>query len=164
MVRGRYRYSLTRWWVRPVSGIIPFMNHRVVWVMLNPSTADALVDDPTIRRVRSFSESWNFCSFEVVNLFAYRTPSPAHLWKRRCNIVGLLNRDYIRQAVFNADRVIVAWGAGGGGGERMNVAVADMKDLARSTGTKLWCLGTTKNNGPRHPLYLRADTQLERWA
>ncbi len=156
VVRGRYRYSLTRWWP-PSFG----MASRVAWVMLNPSTADALEDDPTIRRVRSFSESAGHSSFEVVNLFAYRTPSPSHLWSRKVPIVGRQNRDYLRQAIQNADRVIVAWGAAEN--RRMAFHVDALCNLFRSAGVRPWCLGKCRSGAPKHPLYLAAATPLERW-
>jgi hypothetical protein len=80
--------------------------------MLNPSTADASVDDPTIRRCTGFSEAWGFDSLTVVNLFAFRSPHPEDLAKVD-DPVGPVNDLAIREAVFGASRVVVAWGAVG---------------------------------------------------
>lgn len=157
VIRGRYRYSLTRWW-EPEPGRQP---GRVAWVMLNPSTADALEDDPTVRRVRGFSEAWGFSEFEVVNLFAYRSSSPAHLWERRCDIVGPQNGDYLRAAVNRASRVVVAWGTGAGGD--LGPRVATLVGMMRPHGVRAMCLGLNRDGSPKHPLYLRADTVPQPW-
>jgi len=79
--------------------------------MLNPSVADASADDPTIRRVRGFSESWGFGGFTVVNLFAEIQTNPA-MMGQTCDPVGPENDDYIAQAAEGAKRIVCAWGAG----------------------------------------------------
>ncbi len=90
---GAYRYSLWREWDsrRPI----------VAFVMLNPSTADAAKDDPTIRRCASFARSWGYGSLEVVNLFAYRASEPKRL-RQTPDPIGPANDDYLVDA---ADRV-----------------------------------------------------------
>ncbi len=158
VVRGRYRYSLTRWW-EPARGTVA---SRVLWIMLNPSRADALLSDPTIGRVRAFSEAWGFTSFEVGNLFAYRTPSPAHLWKRRCDIVGPWNEDYLRAAVSNAHLIVVAWGAAAD--PRVEGRVEVIRSITRPHGRRVMCLGQNQGGGPKHPLYLAASTELREFA
>lgn len=162
VIVGRYRYSLTRWWEGDTNKAL---RSRVAWVMLNPSKADALEDDPTIGRVTGFSKAWGHTSFEVVNPFAYRTPDPEHLWSRRCDIVGRMNDAYIRQAIHNADRVVVAWGTGGAKADRAVMAerVAQVVAMMRPHGIRAQCLGTNQDGSPKHPLYLRADTKLEPW-
>ncbi len=159
VIRGRYRYSLTRWW-EPEPGREPA---RVAWIMLNPSTANASIDDPTIRRVRAFSRDWGYNTVEVVNLFAYRTPSPEHLWERTCDIEGSQNRDYLRAAILSADRVVAAWGAAEN--DRVTQAIVGLKAALASAppARRPWCLGTTANGGPKHPLYLKADTPVVKW-
>ncbi len=150
---GRYRYSFTRWWG---SGL------RVAWVMLSPSKANAWGGARLLSRVQGFTEAWGFSSFEVVNLFAYRTPSPAHLWERRCDIVGPRNDDYLRQAIVNADRVVVAWG--GAKDRRIGDRVAQVVAMMRPFGVRAYTLGANQDGSPKHPLYQKAGTKLEPWA
>jgi len=152
---GRFRYSLTRWWEGP--------GGKVVWVMLNPSTADEIEDDPTIRRVHAFTKVWGFSSFEVVNLFARRTKDPAHLFSLKTDIVGAFNRDYLGAAIRGADRVVVAWGAADD--PRVEERVEAVKAIVRSAPiqSRPRCLGLNKNGSPKHPLYLKADTLLDWW-
>lgn len=158
VIRWRYRYSLTRWWEGDTT---PALRSRCVWIMLNPQD-----DDATIGRVASFSRAWGHTSFEVVNLFAYRTSSPSHLWERRCDIVGPQNDDYLRAAVSSGARIVAAWGTGGVSpssidGERLRVAVYHLKAMCIPHGRRVWCLGTNQGGSPKHPLYLRASTKLE---
>jgi hypothetical protein len=144
VVDGPYRYSLWREWDpdRP----------RLLWVLLNPSTADANREDPTLRRCLAFSRTWSFGSLEIVNLYAWRSPTPEDLTRVE-NPVGDQNDRYIQEAVQRAAKIVVAWGAYKAlhGRDR---AVIDL--LAQP----LWCLGKTRDGNPRHPLYLKADTPL----
>ncbi len=143
---GRYRYRLDRIWSdRP----------RIVFVGLNPSTADAHVDDPTLRRCISFATSWGYGALSVVNLFALRSPRPADLL-RESDPVGPRNDVFIEEAMAGADRVWVGWGNHGrlnGRGEAFTSRLA----------VEVWCVGKTRHGQPRHPLYVRGDTLLERY-
>lgn len=152
----RYRLSLTRMW-----GEGP----RVLWVLLNPSAADAFEDDPTVARCTDFARRWGFGALEAVNLFALVTPSPAVLRadprpvgpaNRPANGAanGAANDAAIDAAIARADLVVAAWGAGHGG-------LLDRAEVVRARlpeGTR--CLGVTRSGDPRHPLYLRHDTAL----
>jgi hypothetical protein len=140
---GRYRYGLVRTWAR---------GRRVAFVMLNPSTADAARDDPTIRRCVGFARAWGFGSLEVVNLFALRTPQPRDL-VGAADPVGPENGRHVARALGRADLVVAAWGG---------AALARASDpLGRYAGVAtLRCLGRTRSGAPRHPLYLRASTRL----
>lgn len=138
---GTYRYTLTREW-EPSLG-------RACFIMLNPSTADATKDDPTIRRCIAFARTWGYGGLEVVNLFAYRATSPADLWPL-ADPVGTENDAHIADAVRRCHIVVAAWGVHGEyRGRGAEVA-------SRVLG--LMCLGTTKGGHPRHPLYVRGDT------
>lgn len=154
---GLYRYSLTRIWGD---------GQRVCWVMLNPSTADAEQDDPTIRRCISFSQRLRAGMIEVVNLYAYRSPNPRDLvdsLHAGINIVGPDNDMYIRQAVGLADRTIVAWGASAPKGLR-GIRVGQRVELvSQAVCGVAFCLGFTSNGQPRHPLYVKGDTPLRAW-
>jgi hypothetical protein len=143
---GIYRYSLTRTWGD--SG------RHAVWLMLNPSTADALANDPTIRRCIGFSKSWGADGLSVVNMFALRATDPAELG-RHPEPIGVENDGFIRGAIGPCSLVIAAWGA-------QRIATERGAALRRSLTRRadVMCLGTTKDGHPRHPLYVCADQPL----
>ncbi len=175
---GIFRYRLTRIW-----------NHtnarRVVFVMLNPSTADADVDDPTIRKCMGFARVWGqqkwiqqiggFGGISVVNLFAFRATDPKALLSAGIDPIGPDNDDYIRREVFAAGAagsiVVCAWGAARAAGLKDNPAAycprsrADsVSEIIRRHGdlSRTFMIGPpTKNGHPRHPLYLPYSTLLE---
>lgn len=140
---GRYRYMLERRW----SDAAP-----VTFIMLNPSTADADIDDPTIRRCMGFARAWNAGGIVVANLFALRSTDPAALAKDEAPI-GPQNDEAICRAVLAASRTIAAWGAHAFA-ERRAATVKRM--IAQSLTRPLDCLGKTKSGHPRHPLYVPA--------
>ena len=143
---GRYRYSLTRRWSDGA---------RVVWVMLNPSTADARVDDPTLRRCLAISMRYGFGSLEVVNLFALRSSDPRALgWVD--DPVGPRADVALARAVRRADAAVAAWGVPPRGWEARTTKVQAM--LPRD----VLALGLTADGHPRHPLYVRRDAPLVR--
>lgn len=147
---GIYRYELRRTWGHEEGPL-------VCWVMLNPSTADADVDDPTIRRCVGFSQRWGCERLVVVNLFALRATDPKALM-RFPDPVGPENDDAIAAAADEAERVVVAWGAHG---TYRNRAAEVTNRLAGIHNMRLHCLGQTKQGAPRHPLYVRGDQSLE---
>ncbi|MCX4885927.1 DUF1643 domain-containing protein [Streptomyces sp. NBC_00847] len=143
-----YRYLLTRIW----DPMVP----PVVFLMLNPSTADAFEDDSTIRRCTGFAKREGAGGLIVVNLFGLRSTDPRAL-RHHPDPVGPLNDVFIRQATSGAHTVVAAWGAGGvehGRGPR----VAETLTARR---VPLQCLGRTSTGQPRHPLYLPGAAVLE---
>ena len=150
---GVYRYRLTRRW-----GFGP----TALFIMLNPSTADAMQDDPTIRRCRGYVKTWGMNAVEVVYLYAYRATKPADLPRERA-AVGPENDRHIRAALRDVwitnGVAVAAWGAHGKADR-----VAEVVDLAHSGRIPLLALGTTKGGHPRHPLYVKGDTALSPWA
>jgi hypothetical protein len=146
-----YRYRLTRTWnqERPL----------VTWIMLNPSTADAFSDDPTIRRCTAFSRAIAAGGMTIVNLFAYRATQPSGL-RRTADPVGALNDHYIREACHPTAVIVAAWGAHGVLGGRAETVTT----MLRSAGVQLSCLGTTRDGHPRHPLYVPGSAPLEPYA
>lgn len=154
---GLHRYTLHRWWD---SGRGP----RLTFVMLNPSTADAEQDDPTIRRCVSFTRSLGgFGGIRVLNLYAYRATSPADLWRAAADGVditgGPRNDDLLREVAHpgcRGETIIAAWGAH---------ARRDRVDqvLAMPGWDRALALGVTKAGAPRHPLYLPATAQPAPW-
>lgn len=152
---GVYRYSLRRQWQggEPVD----------LWIMLNPSTADATKDDPTIRRCVAFSKSWGSCGLVVVNLYGFRATDPDAMWAARSrgvDIIGPETDAWIRAHAETTayGRTVCAWGAHGDPERAAHVAA-----LIRDAGRTPCALGVTKSGQPRHPLYLRRDAQPEPW-
>ena len=153
-----YRYTLTREW-RGGAG-------TVCWVMLNPSTADDTVDDPTIRRVIRFSTDNGFRRLVVVNLFAARSTDPAELVDMAgagCDPRGPDNNEALRAAISQSLRVIYAWGASIPRPlDRLATEqIAHVSNLTYGYGLRPGCLGVTKHGHPRHPLYVAAATPLQ---
>lgn len=142
---GRHRYRLSRCW----DASLP----TVCFVMLNPSTADAFQDDPTIRRCIGFARAWGYGELQVVNLHSLRTPSPAAL-KKAAQRNGLDHDAHLFEAAAAAGRVVVAWG---NHGDRARVAA--VLPRLRAAAGPVQCLGQTKAGAPRHPLYVPAVTQ-----
>ncbi|SMG09693.1 hypothetical protein SAMN06265784_101339 [Paraburkholderia susongensis] len=129
-----------------------------LFVMLNPSTADADLDDPTIRRCRRFVRLWGCRGLVVANLYALRSTDPAMLWKVD-DPVGPDNDSILFNLARQYGEVICAWGANAQS-ERVDRVVG----MFREAGAKLLCLGTTRRGAPRHPLYVSSSTQLTEWS
>lgn len=148
---GRFRWSLSRTWDAATDPL--------VWLMLNPSTADAEQDDPTIRRCIGFARDRGYGGIVVVNLFAYRATEPIDLVDAlRAGWIDALDFDLNRASVGAAASmrdVVAAWGAHPIA--RQVRHGIDVRDVARN----VWCLGRTKDGYPRHPLYVKADTPFE---
>jgi hypothetical protein len=141
---GRYRYTLRR-----KLGGRP--GRAVCFVMLNPSSADAEKDDPTIRKCLGFARRWGCAELVVVNLFAFRATRPRDL-RAAADPVGRANRRHVRSAVGRAKGglVVCAWGTHGAW-RGQDVAV---RGWIREAGAAPVCLGQTKSGQPRHPLYV----------
>jgi hypothetical protein len=138
----RYRYSLTRHWAE---------GPTVAWVMLNPSTADARQDDPTIRRCIAFSRAWGFGALEVVNLFGLRSPHPRDLVASD-EPVGPGSDRALRAALREAEVVVAAWG-------NLSGALRGRDELVQTwLPADTACLGVTRQGAPRHPLYVAGAT------
>lgn len=146
----RYRYSLTRRWSD---------GPQVAFVGLNPSTADASLDDPTIRRCVRFAQDWDFGALVMVNLYAWRATQPNEL-RGAQHPEGVRNNAALRRAFTRSQQVILAWGVHGARDGRAGAFL----DLWTPTfGEKFYHLGLTKAGHPKHPLYLRADTVPAPW-
>ena len=144
---GDYRYRLDRRWNRD--------GDRITFILLNPSTADAFKDDPTIRRCVGFAQGWNAGTVTVVNLFAYRSTIPEQLY-RACDPVGEDNDQHIREAVTDVSCVVAAWGNHGAFKGRCEEVIESM----RIADVKLHCFGLNKTGQPKHPLYLAEFSHL----
>ena len=145
---GRYRYTLTR--------TLRFGERTCVFVMLNPSTADAQLDDPTIRRCIGFAKAWDMHRLVVVNLFAWRATSPNDM-KAANEPVGCDNHYWLSSVVPSADCVVCAWGKHGRWRGR------DRQFLNLFPDRVFHVLGLNNDGSPKHPLYVRGDTQPQEW-
>lgn len=144
---GLYRFKLTRYW-GPEAYTAQLTVKRACFVMLNPSTADAIEDDPTIRRCVGFATREGCLGLVVFNLCSYRSKDPKVL--KHVAVADPVNDYWLREAG-GYDLVVAAWGARGGRWDRAALPLL---------GTNVMCLGTTKAGFPKHPLYLAADTPL----
>ncbi len=153
---GTWRYLLTRQWASEGTTL------RVV--MLNPSTADAVQLDPTVRRCVGFARSWGHARLVVLNAYALRSTDPRGLWTHPEPVgEGIANDLHIRaQAQLAAAEgipLLAAWGV-----HAQPERVARIVELVEGAGAHLVCLGTTKEGAPRHPLYVAASTRPEAWS
>lgn len=139
---GTYRYALWREWDDGAP--------TVLFIALNPSTADHRRDDPTIRRCMGFARNWGFGRLVVANLFAYRTSEPARLRLADAPI-GPRNDRWLARLASDASLVLAAWGVHGD--------YLGRAEQVRSRQPGLHCLGTTTGGSPRHPLYVRRDAR-----
>lgn len=142
---GIYRYLLWRHWGAAA---------KLVFVMLNPSTADAQSDDATLRRCIGFAQDWGYGSLEVVNLFAFRATSPQQL-RDAADPIGADCDRYLLAATASAEQIVVAWGNGGRLHQRDRAVLELLAPYV-----PLYCLGLNQAGQPRHPLYLRKDVNL----
>ncbi len=140
---GTYRYWLFRLWDQSLP--------HVCFCMLNPSTADATADDPTIRRCIGFAKSWGCGSLSIVNLFAYRSKCPKEL-KLVPDPIGLYNFHFIQMTSQQAAITVAAWGMHGGQLHQDKLVLSMLKNPQ--------CLGLTAAGHPKHPLYVPGNTQL----
>ena len=145
----RYRYLLTR--------RTGFGEKAVNFIMLNPSTDDAVKNDPTIRRCIGFANSWGCGWLHVTNLSPLRAtdprtllaagPEPEDVWNR--------NLDHNMESAGSSDLVVAAWGVHGEAEGRAERVLATLRDAGR----EVCCLGTTRQGNPLHPLYVPAVTK-----
>ena len=133
---GQYRYRLWRTWdaSKPIVGFI----------MLNPSTADAEQDDPTIRRCIGFAKSWGYGGLEVGNVYAYRATDPRELLKV-ADPYGPVNLEHLFNIRDRCELLVAAWGA--------RCDPGDGREMIRSL-RGMRAFGFTANGSPKHPLYL----------
>ncbi|MEL6450460.1 MAG: DUF1643 domain-containing protein [Pseudomonadota bacterium] len=146
----RYRYSLTRVW--------DAHGTRVNFVMLNPSTATEVQNDPTVERCERRARALGFGSFAVTNIFAWRDTDPRAM-RAATDPVGPGNDAAIDDRARWADTVIAAWGTHGAHLDRG----AQVAGLLRHTDRPLFHLGLSKAGHPKHPLYLPYTQQPEPW-
>lgn len=145
----RYRYTLEH----DIDLLFVGEPRRVMWIGLNPSTADENKLDPTLRRVRKFSAAWGFTSFVITNLFSFRATAPDDM-KAEADPVGPDNDHWLEVTAMACEKVVACWGTHGQHVGR-EVAVMNLLGVER-----LSCLALNAGGSPKHPLYVAGDTAL----
>ena len=143
----KYRYALSRTW----NG----KKKTILFIGLNPSTADEKIDDPTIRRCINYAQNWGYGSLLMINLFAYRATMPTEL-KNVKNPIGNDNDLHIIELLKKVDLVVAAWGNEGSHLNRDK----EVKKLIPN----LKCLKINKSGQPAHPLYQKKDLKLIKYS
>jgi hypothetical protein len=147
----RYRYALTRVW--------KFEASRLVFVMLNPSTATEVQNDPTVERCERRARTLGFGSLQVTNIFAWRDTDPKKMRTAK-DPIGPNNDKTIMEACSWGDQIIAAWGTHGA---HLNRGV-QVKQILRSSDKPVFHLGISKGGHPKHPLYIAYSQKPEKWA
>ncbi len=147
---GLYRWSLTRDWTLPTMPPRP-----ILWIGMNPSTADAKFDDPTCRREINFSRSWGFTKYLKGNMLGYRSTDPNSLPFDPSEAEGLENRKYLLSMARQVEAIVLCYGnLPSRYHEKIIETVAELRRLPAD----LLCLGKNRNGSAKHPLYLSAKT------
>ncbi|RMD47648.1 MAG: DUF1643 domain-containing protein [Alphaproteobacteria bacterium] len=147
----RYRYVLTRVWAPE--------GRRALFIMLNPSTATEVQNDPTVERCERRARALGFGAFRVCNIFAWRATDPRAM-RAAPDPVGPLNDAAILAGCDWADMVVCAWGTHGA---HLNRG-PEVERLLRAAGVRMHHLGLTRDGHPRHPLYIGYSVQPMPWS
>ena len=143
----KYRYALSRTW----NG----KKKTILFIGLNPSTANEKIDDPTIRRCINYAQNWGYGCLLMVNLFAYRTTMPSEL-KNVKNPIGNDNDLHIIELSKKADIAVAAWGNEG--------SLLSRDKEVKKILPNLMCLKINKSGQPAHPLYQKKDLKLIKYS
>jgi hypothetical protein len=146
----KYRYKLWRIWDES--------KPSVMFMMCNPSTADAQIDDPTIRRCIGFAESWGFGGLYVGNLFAFRSKNPKDLLNT-AHPVGEYNAQHIYQMLEKCSMIVTAWG----NAKIVYKIVKKNPNYKPLNGIKAYYIDLSKDGTPKHPLYLKGDLEPKQY-
>ncbi len=146
-----FRYSLTRIWDPE--------GRRAAFIMLNPSTATEVQNDPTVERCERRARALGFGAFSVTNIFAWRDTDPRKMRAAK-DPVGPENNQAISEACDWADTIVAAWGTHG---EHLKRG-SEVEALLRKTGLPIYHLGLSKAGHPKHPLYIAYAQKPLLWA
>jgi len=148
---GKYRYRLER--------SVGMQGPIFAFFGVNPSTADASIDDQTVRKWMGFTKLWGGCGFIVGNVFAFRATNVNHL-RYEPDPIGPLNRHHLRRIAEDADILVPCWGTQTKIAAEMRGQFPRTLDLLKSLGKPIRHLGLTACGQPKHPLMLGYDTPL----
>lgn len=143
----QYRYALWRIWNED--------KPLIMFIGLNPSTANERKDDATIRRIIRFTGEWGYGGFYMMNLFAFVTPYPFKLIEAP-DPIGL-NDMWLENISTFCQSIIFAWGAFGD--PKGHDIIRNRAEIVKNRFSNAFCLGKTKNGHPAHPLYLPKETK-----
>lgn len=149
-----YRYALWRTWGEN--------SQHVMFIGLNPSTADESVDDPTIRRCIGFAKAWGFDGIYMLNLFAFRATDPQNM-KGAADPVGPGNDEALAYYRSRCQKVVACWGLPSLGEAWKRRVFRRGWEVRYAIGRTIECFGLVKSGEPKHPLYLPKTAQLEQW-
>lgn len=139
-----WRYQLWRYW-----------DHHgypeVMFVGLNPSTADATVDDNTVRRCIRFAQAWGYAGMSMMNAYAYRATDPRDM-KAANDPIGIENDAALVARSKISDKIVACWG--------VHCTKERADHICRLLNRPIHCFGTTKAGAPKHPLYLPKTAEL----
>lgn len=166
----KYRYTLWRDWSHELKNGVLFTfdphsdyypgkpDQYVQFIGLNPSTADEVQDDPTIRRCIGFAKAWGFGALCMTNLFGWRDTDPEKM-KKISEPVGAENDKHILEIAKGAGLTVCAWGKDGAHFNRG----ALVRNMLNRFGIKIYHFGRNGDGTPKHPLYLKSDLQPMEW-
>lgn len=147
-----YRYVLKHSW----RDIFDDVEKSIVWIALNPSTADESQLDPTLTRIRNFSNQFGYNCFYMLNIFAFRSTDPKNMLNYK-QPIGKDNDYWIKQICNKTDKIVCCWG---NIGKHLNRS-DQVRQLLKNH--PLFYLDMSKENQPKHPLYLSSKLELKRY-
>jgi hypothetical protein len=141
---GKHRMMLARIW--------DIKKPLIMFIGLNPSTANSETDDPTIRRIRSMVKGWGYGGFYMMNLFTFISTDPKKLNIKEGNLPD--SDWWLTMTADSVEKVVFCWG---------NFNVLGRDNELKKMFPEAWALHINKNGSPKHPLYCRSDSQLIRF-
>lgn len=153
---GLYRYQLAR-------GCESYPDKRVLFIGVNPSTADADTDDQTVRKWTGFTKHWGYGGFIVGNLFAYRATNVKDL-ATALDPIGEDNDRHLATLIEAADLIVPCWGASSKLPKRLRYRIDQVRKLLRESGKPVIVFGRALDGGPLHPLFLPYTTIMREWS
>jgi hypothetical protein len=148
---GRYRQALTRDWTRENEA-----SRTILWIGMNPSTADAALNDPTCNRELGFSQGWGYTRYLKANMLDWRATNPKDLPKELTHACSKNNLATIIILAQEAEEIILAYGKLH---KRFDPIIQAVIQICQETGKPLLCLGKNGDGSAKHPLYLAKTTE-----
>lgn len=171
---GKYRYRLERDQLPPLPDCIiddesfhPLTGKTLAFFGINPSTADAHIDDATVRKWIGFSRRWGVGRFIVGNVFSLRSTDVKGLDsanRRHVPVTGFDHDRHIREIISEADILVPCWGDSGKVDRNLRPCIGDLNRKLHASGKPVMTFGFTASGDPKHPLMLSYSTPLTEWS